>query len=60
MLSWLGYVKHGEPQKRVFGLHMPLPNLRPDFEDQAARFVDGLVDQVLDQPVAAGPQLVRT
>jgi len=60
MLSWLGYMKHGEPQKRVFRLTMPLPNLKPDFEDQATRFVDGLVDQALDQRVAAGPQLVST
>ena len=29
MLSWLGYMKHGEPQERVFGLKMPPPNLKP-------------------------------
>ena len=56
MLSWLGYMKHGEPQKRVFGLTMPPPNLKPDFEDQANSFVDGLVDQVLHQPVAAAAE----
>ena len=44
MLSWLGYMKHGEPQKRVFRLKMPPPNLKPDFEEQAKEFVDGLVD----------------
>jgi flavodoxin len=53
MLSWLGYMKHGEPQERVMGLTMPAPNLKPDFEEQAKRFVDGLMDEVL-QPVAAG------
>jgi menaquinone-dependent protoporphyrinogen IX oxidase len=53
MLSWLGYMKHGEPQERVLGLKMPAPNLRPDFEEQAKTFADGLVDSVL-QPVAAG------
>ena len=53
MLSWLGYMKHGEPQKRVFGLTMPPPNLKPDFEDQARSFVDGIVDQIANQPVAA-------
>ena len=52
MLSWLGYMKHGEPQERVIGLKMPPPNLQPDFEEQAKTFVDGLVDGVL-QPVAA-------
>jgi menaquinone-dependent protoporphyrinogen IX oxidase len=53
MLSWLGYMKHGEPQERVMGLKMPAPNLKPDFEEQAKTFADGLVDRVL-QPVAAG------
>ncbi len=53
MLSWLGYMKHGEPQARVFGLKMPPPNLKPDFEDQARSFVDGIVDEISHQPVAA-------
>ena len=53
MLSWLGYMKHGEAQSRVFLLKMPPPNLKPDFEKQATAFVDGLVDGVLRQPVAA-------
>ena len=53
MLSWLGYMKHGEPQARVFGLSMPPPNLKPDFEDQARSFVDRIVDEVLHQPAAA-------
>jgi flavodoxin len=56
MLSWLGYMKHGEPQARVFRLSMPPPNLKPDFEDQARSFVDGVVDQVLHQPVAANAE----
>ena len=55
MLSWLGYMKHGEPQERVMGLKMPPPNLKPDFEEQAKTFVDGLVDRVL-QPGAAVPR----
>ncbi len=56
MLSWLGYMKHGEPQARVFGLGMPPPNLKPDFEDQARSFVDRVVDEVLHQPVAASTE----
>ena len=56
MLSWLGYMKHGEPQERVFGLKMPPPNLKPDFEEQARTFVDGVLDHVLDQPVEASPE----
>ena len=54
MLSWLGYMKHGEAQKRVALLQMPPPNLKPDFEEQSRSFVDGVVDQVLHKPVAAG------
>ena len=53
MLSWLGYMKHGEPQQRVMGLKMPPPNLKPDFEEQAKAFVDGLVEGVVRQPIAA-------
>jgi flavodoxin len=53
MLSWLGYMKHGEPQERVFRLSMPPPNLKPDFEEQARSFVDGIVDNIANQPVAA-------
>ena len=43
MLSWLGYMKHGEPQERVLGLDLPPPNLQPDFEEQAKTFVASLV-----------------
>ena len=52
MFSWLGYVKHGQPQEHVFGLKMPPPNLKPDFEEQARRFVD----EVLRQPAAPGAE----
>ena len=53
MMSWLGYMKHGEPQNRSLGLTLPPPNLRPEFEDQAKAFAEVLIDGVL-QPVAAG------
>ena len=53
MLAWLGYMKHGEPQERVMGLKMYPPNLKPDFEEQARTFIDGLVDQTLGQPAGA-------
>ena len=59
MLAWLGYMKHGEPQERVFGLKMYPPNLKPDYEEQARAFVDSLVDGVLTQPLGAyagGPE----
>src|SRR5205809_4302484 len=51
MLSWLGYMKHGKPQERVFGMKMPPPNLKPDFDEQARSVVDRLVDGVLSQSV---------
>ena len=54
MLSWLGYMKHGEPQERVLGLKMPPPNLKPDFEEQARTFVGRVLDRVVGPPVAAG------
>lgn len=53
MLSWLGYMKHGEPQERVLGLKMPPPNLKPDFEEQARSFADAVLDRVAGQPAAA-------
>jgi len=53
MLSWLGFMKHGEPRERVLGVKMPPPNLQPDFEQQARAFVDGLADGVLRQPLGA-------
>jgi hypothetical protein len=53
MLSWLGYMKHGEPQARTLGMSMPPPNLKPDFDDQARCFVDRIVDEVFNRPVAA-------
>jgi flavodoxin len=53
MLAWLGYMKHGEPQERVFGLKMYPPNLKPDYEEQARTFVDGVYDQVFGQQPAA-------
>ena len=51
MLGWLGYMKHGEPQERVFGLKMYPPNLKADFEEQATLFVDSIVDTELLRPV---------
>ncbi len=46
MLSWLAYMKHGEPRERILRVRMPKPNLKPDFEQQASSFVDRIVTQV--------------
>jgi flavodoxin len=50
MLAWLGYMKHGEPQERVFGLKMYPPNLKPDYEEQARTFVDSVLDRAAGEP----------
>ncbi len=50
MLSWLGYMKHGEPQERVMGLKMPAPNLKPDYEEQARKFIADVTNKTLGQP----------
>jgi len=44
MLSWLSYMRYGEHRERSFGLKLPLPNLKPDFEDQARDFANRLLD----------------
>lgn len=50
MLSWLAYMKHGEPRERVLGVKMPPPNLKPDFEQQARSFVEKIADRALAAP----------
>ena len=47
MLSWLGYMKHGEAQEHVAGLKMPPPNLKPDFDEQSRNFVEDVTAEVL-------------
>jgi menaquinone-dependent protoporphyrinogen IX oxidase len=51
MLSWLAYMRRGEPRERLVGVRMPPPNLKPDFEEQTKSFVDGLVKNVAREPV---------
>jgi hypothetical protein len=45
-------MKHGEPQDRSMGLRLPPPNLKPDFDQQAKSFANGLADKVLQPAVA--------
>ena len=49
MVSWLAYMKHGEPRERVAGVRMPPPNLKSDFERQARSFVDRVAQPVGDE-----------
>lgn len=53
MLSWLGYMKHGAPRETVFGMKMPPPNLKPDFDQQARGFADRVAARITERPVAA-------
>ena len=58
MLSWLGYMKNGQPQERVFGMKMPAPNLQPGFEEQGHSFITRVADRAFagkgaDQAVAS-------
>ncbi len=50
MLSWLAYMKHAEARKRVLGLTMPPPNLKPGYEEQARGFIVGVVGQIPGRP----------
>lgn len=45
MLSWLAYMKRGTPRERILGVRMPAPNLKPDFEQQARRFIERVADR---------------
>ena len=45
MLSWLAYMRRGEPRERILGIPMPPPNLKPGFEQQARDFVDQVAAQ---------------
>lgn len=48
MLSWLSYVKHGEPRERLLGLKLPAPNLQPGYGEAARAFAERALDQALD------------
>jgi menaquinone-dependent protoporphyrinogen IX oxidase len=45
MWSWLAFMRHGEPRSRSFGVHMPPPNLKVDFETQARTFINEVADR---------------
>lgn len=45
MLSWLAYMKRGEPRERILGVRMPAPNLKLDFDQQARSFIERVIDR---------------
>jgi flavodoxin len=53
MWSWLAFMRHAEERKRSFGMKLPKPNLKPDFEKQAHSFADDLANRVLARPATA-------
>ena len=53
MWSWLAFMRHDEARPRSFGVKMPRPNLKADYEAQATAFIDGVADQVLGEQAAA-------
>ena len=53
MLSWLAYMKRGEPRERILGVKMPAPNLKPDFEQRARSFIDRVAARTAERRVAA-------
>lgn len=54
MLSWLAFMFFGGPRRHFLGIPLPKPNLKPDYEQQARAFVDGLVESALRRPGGAG------
>jgi hypothetical protein len=50
MWSWLVFMRHNEPKERSLGLRLPKPNLKVDFEGQAATFISAVADKALAQP----------
>jgi flavodoxin len=53
MWSWLAFMRHDQARERSWGVKMPRPNLRPDYGDQAERFISDVADRVLVGPGAA-------
>jgi menaquinone-dependent protoporphyrinogen IX oxidase len=49
MLSWLAFMFFGGPRGHFLGIPLPKPNLKPDYEEQARSFADGLVGTVTER-----------
>ena len=54
MLSWLAYMKRGQPRERILGVKMPQPNLKPDFEQQARSFIDRVAIKTAERRSRSG------
>ena len=46
MWSWLVFMRHDVEKRRSFGVHLPKPNLKDGFEEQASTFINGVADKV--------------
>ncbi len=49
MWSWLVFMRHDVEKRHWFGVPLPKPNLRDNFEEQATRFINGVADKALAQ-----------
>ncbi len=54
MWSWLAFMRHDKARERSFGIRMPRPNLKADYDQQAVSFISGVADRVLPRPAEAG------
>ena len=46
MWSWLAFMRHDGTRERSFGVKMPRPNLKVDYEGQAVAFIEQVADRV--------------
>ena len=55
LLSLLSYFGHGEMRPRALGIKIPPTNLKPDFDDIAHAFANGIADKLsLSERVGEG------
>jgi len=54
MWSWLAFMRHDVERSRSFGVRMPKPNLKVDYERQATAFIDRVAESLsFPSPLAA-------
>ena len=52
MWSWLVFMRHNIEKRRWFGVPLPKPNLKSEYEKQALDFITDVADKGLASPVA--------
>ena len=46
MWSWLVFMRHDVEKRHWFGVHLPKPNLKDGFDEQASTFINGVADKL--------------